>query len=77
MDQIASVTKVLDKKAKGNTGILNSIYKTAMNAIRRSCKSDEEFEKKCGEFLDSACACMGEEYREFYKQYMLEMKSEQ
>lgn len=75
MNLIGVVTRGIDKKADGNVGILNGVYKTAMKTIRESCKTNEEFEKKCEELIDSACGCMGEEYREFYRQYMDEMKT--
>lgn len=76
MDQVSKIAQKIDKKAGGNRGVLNIIYKIAMKAIRSSCKTEEEFDAKCQEFLDTACAQMGEENREFYMKYMEEMKAE-
>lgn len=50
--------------------MLNILFKVAMKQIRKNCRTEEEFEAKCEEFLNTACSCMGEEHREFYQEYM-------
>ena len=70
MDQIAEMAGIIDKRAGGNIGILNILFKAAMRQIRKNCRTEEEFEAKCEEFLNTACSCMGEEHREFYQEYM-------
>ena len=67
------IMRMLDQKARGNTDILNHVYRTAMNQIRKSCRSDEEYAEKCEEFLNTACKAAGEEHREFYREYMRTM----
>lgn len=76
MDQISKITQKIDKRAGGNTQILNLIYKAAMKQIRRTCGTEEEFDLKCREFLDTICSRMGEDHREFYAEYMAKMKKE-
>jgi hypothetical protein len=76
MDQISEITQKIDKKAGGNIQILNFIYKAAMKQIRRTCGSEEEFDIKCREFLDTICSRMGEEHREFYAEYMAKVNKE-
>ena len=75
MNQLGFLTKMLDKKAGGNTGFLNTIFKTSLSTIKRSCKTEEEFDEKCKGFLDTVCAQMGEENREFYQNYIAEVIS--
>ena len=75
MDKLASIVKILDRKANGNPDILGVIYNSAMAMIRGSCKSDDEFKEKCEVFLDMACKAAGEEHREFYREYMMKMAS--
>ena len=48
----------------------------AIKQIRRTCGSEEEFDQKCREFLDTICSRMGEEHREFYAEYMEKMRKE-
>ena len=76
MDQIHEITEKIDKKARGNITILNLAYKAAMKRIKRNCQTEEEFDAKCEEFLETACSRMGEEHREFYASYMEKMKKE-
>ena len=70
MDQIADMARKIDRRAGGSIGMLNVLFKAAMKQIRKNCKTEEEFEAKCDEFLNTACSCMGEEHREFYQEYM-------
>ncbi len=76
MDQIGKITQKIDKKAGGNIQILNLIYMAAIKQIRRTCGSEEEFDQKCREFLDTICSRMGEEHREFYAEYMEKKRKE-
>ena len=76
MDQIHENTKKIDKKTGGNITILNLAYKAAMKRIKRNCQTEEEFDAKCEEFLETACSRMGEEHRKFYASYMEKMKKE-
>ena len=70
MDQIADMARKIDRRAGGSVGMLNILFKVAMKQIRKNCRTEEEFEAKCEEFLNTACSCMGEEHREFYQEYM-------
>ena len=70
------LSKMLDKQAGGNTGVLNMIFKSSLETIRHSCKTKEEFDERCQGFLDTVCAKMGEENRAFYENYINEMKAQ-
>ena len=76
MNKIPGIMKLLDQKAGGNTIVLNGLYEVAMKHIRKSCRTDEEYAQKCEEFLNAACKAVGEEHREFYREYMEKMASE-
>ena len=77
MEEINNIVQKLDRKAKGKIGLLNCVYRAAMKQIRRSCRSDEEFSMARNRLLDNVCAAMGEEYREFYSDYIRKMDSAQ
>ncbi len=72
-DKINEVASKVDKVAHGNRKVLDGIYKTMIKTIKKSCKTEEEWKEKSKQVLDSVCAMMGEENREFYTKYMEEM----
>ncbi len=76
MHKTTEIMKILDQKTGGNTVVLNGLYKTVMKQIRKICRTDEEYAEKCEEFLNNACKAVGEEHREFYREYMRKMASE-
>jgi len=75
MEDINGIIQKLDRKARGNIGLLDSIYRVAMKQIRKSCGSEADFAKRRDQLLDNVCAAVGEEYRGFYAEYIREMET--
>lgn len=73
MGEVDTILKILDKKAKENISVLDRIMLSALERLHTDSKS-EDFDDKCLKILDTVCKRMGEEHRDFYTDYMEEMK---
>jgi len=73
LGEVNTVLRILNKKAKGNTSVLDRIMLSALERLHTDSKT-EDFDDKCRKILDTVCKKMGEEHRDFYADYMEEMK---
>lgn len=73
MGEVNTVLRILNKKAKGNTGILDHIMLRALKKLYTN-STTEQFDDKCLKIVDAVCNSTGEEHRDFYTDYMEEMK---